>query len=146
MEISLVSFSYKTGLPDEFTSWSEKSHGGGFAFDCRCLPNPGREERFKKRTGLDFDVVEYLEANSEVSTFYSAASTLVVQAVSSYLERDFTYLMVSFGCTGGQHRSVYMVERTAKLLHEKFADRITVNVEHLELLRKGMLPKPAGSQ
>lgn len=106
--LRIFSFSYPCGTPRD-----ETEHGGGFVFDCRCLPNPGREERFFEKTGQDPEVKSYLEAHPLVEQFYSAAASLVHQAVSNYKEREFNHLMVAFGCTGGQHRSVYMAERLA---------------------------------
>lgn len=110
MIIDLFSFSYKCGVPISDT------HGGGFVFDCRCLPNPGREQRFAQLDGRDREVQQYLEQYPEVETFLSAASALVMQAVKNYEQRRFDALLVAFGCTGGRHRSVYCAERLAALL------------------------------
>ena len=113
-----MSFSYKKGVPVDSTE-----HGGGYVFDCRCLDNPGREERFKTMTGKDKGVIEFLEKNPEVDVFYKHIEGLVDASVKKYSARGFAHLSVSFGCTGGQHRSVYLAERLAKHLKN------TVNVE-----------------
>ena len=86
-------------------------NGGGFVFDARCLPNPGREEQFKPLTGKDDPVIEYLNQQESVHQFFSSAASLVDASVSSYQQRGFKSLMVSFGCTGGQHRSVFWPSR-----------------------------------
>jgi len=94
----------------------ESGNGGGFVFDARSLPNPGREEQFKTLTGRDAAVVEYLEQQEPVHKYLASAMALVDASVSNYRERGFKHLMVSFGCTGGQHRSVYLAEQVAKRL------------------------------
>ena len=110
----------------------DTEHGGGFVFDCRCLPNPGREERFFRKTGQDKEVVEFLEKCPKVEKFFQASLSLIQQAVSNYQEREFNHLMIAFGCTGGQHRSVYMAERVAKVLRNQ---EINVIVCHRECER-----------
>ena len=106
-------------------------HGGGFVFDARGLPNPGREERFKALTGKDAPVVEYLEQHPAVHQYLSHAEALVDSSVANYKQRGFKNLMVSFGCTGGQHRSVYLAEALAK--HLRAQEGIDVVVTHREL-------------
>lgn len=123
LTVSITSFSYKKGLPED-----SSPHGGGFVFDCRCLPNPGREEGYKKYTGQDAVVCEYLGKHLEVHDFAKLTTALVSQAVSNYQAREFTNLMVCFGCTGGQHRSVYFAERLARYLEEKC--NVTVKIIH----------------
>jgi aminoglycoside/choline kinase family phosphotransferase len=111
LTVLVASFSFHRGpLPDE------SGNGGGFVFDARSLPNPGREERFKALTGRDAPVIEYLGAQESVHQFLASAMSLVEASVSEYLHRGFKHLMVSFGCTGGQHRSVYLAEEVAKRL------------------------------
>lgn len=122
--LSLYSFSYKQATPTPFNP-----HGGGFVFDCRCLPNPGREEAYKSKSGLDKEVVDYLESRVEVEEFFVRIAAIIEQALQAYVGRKFSSLSVAFGCTGGQHRSVYFVERLAKHLANKY--NIVVKTEHL---------------
>ncbi len=126
LRVSVFSFSYKKGYPEDYSG-----NGGGFMFDCRALHNPGRYEEYKSLTGLDLPVVEFLESRGEVGAFLEAASALVIPAVDRYLKRGFTSLQVGFGCTGGQHRSVYCAHRLSELIAEKFP-----GVEVLELHRE----------
>src|SRR6266576_1774273 len=109
--VRIVSFSFHRGLPKD-----ESGNGGGFIFDGRSLPNPGREERFKTLTGKDGPVIEYLNQQESVHQFTASVMSLVDASVSNYQQRGFKNLMVSFGCTGGQHRSVYLAEQVAKRL------------------------------
>ncbi len=104
--------------------------GRRFVFDGRCLPNPGREERFKALTGKDAPVIDYLNQQESVHQFLAHAASLVDASVSAYQGRGFKHLMVSFGCTGGQHRSVYLAEELAKHLRGK--DGVEVVVHHRE--------------
>ena len=132
LTVSIQSFSYRHGIPQ-----AESDHGGGFVFDCRCIPNPGREEQYKALTGLDKPVQEFLNARTETLEFFQPVRTIVEQAVKSYLERGMDSLSVWFGCTGGQHRSVYFSELLKKELGNR-AD-ITLEIRHLgleELARK----------
>ena len=126
LTVTVQSFSYKKGIPEDNTG-----NGGGFVFDCRALPNPGREKRYATFTGKDACVKEYLEQYQEVETFVDHVCALVDMSVDNYLERKFTHLTVNFGCTGGQHRSVYFAERTAAHLREKYG-QIAVEVKHRE--------------
>ena len=127
LTVRIFSFSFHGGgVPKD-----ETGHGGGFVFDARGLPNPGREERFKALTGKDAPVIEYLEQQKSVPRFLDHAASLVDASVSDYQQRGFKNLMVSFGCTGGQHRSVYLAEQLAKHLRGK--NGVEVIVRHLEL-------------
>ena len=127
LELRIFSFSYHQSAPPK----DESGHGGGFVFDARGLPNPGREERFKTLTGQDAPVREYLEQQSSVREFLSGATALVESSVKNYQERGFKNLMVSFGCTGGQHRSVYLAEAMAK--HFRNHRGVNVTVRHIEM-------------
>ena len=120
------SFSYKRGIP-----WDEKGHGGGFVFDCRALPNPGRHSEYVNSTGNDNDVIAFLEKEDDVSVFLNHVFEIVDQAVTNYQKRNFTDLMVAFGCTGGQHRSVYCANRLTSYIKEKH--NIEVEIRHREL-------------
>ena len=122
--VTVQSFSFKKGIPED-----KSGNGGGFVFDCRALPNPGREKRYATFTGKDDCVIEYLQQYKEVGTFVNHVCALVDMSVDNYLERKFTHLTVNFGCTGGQHRSVYFAERTADHLREKYP-QIAVELRH----------------
>ena len=107
--LSIHSFGYrKSGIPGDTSD-----NNGGFVFDCRALPNPGREESFRLLTGLDTETREYLQAHPTVAEYLELCRSLIQLSVDEYSERGFTRLMVSFGCTGGQHRSVYCAYQTA---------------------------------
>jgi aminoglycoside/choline kinase family phosphotransferase len=122
--VVIKSFSYMKGIPDDYTG-----HGGGFVFDCRALPNPGREERYRAYNGRDQVIINYLENQLEVISFLKGAENLISQSVENYIERGFSHLMVSFGCTGGQHRSVYCTETMASRLQRKYP-QVKVEVVH----------------
>jgi aminoglycoside/choline kinase family phosphotransferase len=111
LTVVISSFSFHRGPVQD-----ESGNGGGFVFDARSLPNPGREERFKTLTGQDAPVIEYLNQHESVHLFLASVMSLVDASVSNYQSRGFKHLMVSFGCTGGQHRSVYLAEQVAKHL------------------------------
>jgi aminoglycoside/choline kinase family phosphotransferase len=128
--VRIFSFSFHVGLPKD-----ETGNGGGFVFDGRSLPNPGREERFKALTGKDAPVIDYLNQQESVHQFLASVLSLVDASVGSYKERGFKNLMVSFGCTGGQHRSVFLAEQLAKRLRAK--NGVEVAVRHLELEKIG---------
>ena len=126
LTVTVCSFSYKQGYPPDFGP-----HGGGFVFDCRCLPNPGRNPEHRTRSGLDAEVRSELEGSPEVAEFWIASRQLVDTAVSAYLKRKFTSLSVAFGCTGGQHRSVYFADRLATHIRERFPG-VGVHLTHRE--------------
>src|ERR1035437_9298434 len=125
LTVRVFSFSFHRSLPQD-----ETGNGGGFVFDGRSLPNPGREERFKTLTGKDAPVIEYLNQQESVHQFLASVMSLVDASVNNYQKRGFKNLMVSFGCTGGQHRSVYLAEQLAKHLRER--DGVEVVVRHRE--------------
>ncbi len=141
LTVEITSFSFKAPLPPHLFSLEGDRHGGGFVFDCRSLPNPGREDRFKTQTGLDSDVCAFLDAVPEVAIFRENAFNLVESAVKNFLERDFAFMNVSFGCTGGQHRSVYFTEELSRHLMNLFAPRVETRVVHYNLAQRGMLPR-----
>jgi len=129
--VRIFSFSFHRGLPTD-----ETGHGGGFVFDCRNLPNPGREERFRDLTGKDAPVIDYLNQCDSVHHFLASVMSLVDASVSDYQRRGFKSLMVSFGCTGGQHRSVYLAEQLAKRLGNRSGVKVVVRHLGLENLGK----------
>lgn len=122
--VDVYSFSYHKGIPDDYSG-----NGGGFVFDCRAIHNPGRYEPYKKLNGMDEPVIKFLEENSTITAFLERVYSLVDEMVEKYLERGFSHIQVSFGCTGGQHRSVYSAEHLAHHVFEKYG--VTVNVNHI---------------
>jgi aminoglycoside/choline kinase family phosphotransferase len=125
LTVSIFSFSFHRQMPVD-----ESGNGGGFVFDARNLPNPGREERFKQLTGKDAPVIDYLNQQESVHQYLSNVMSLVDASVKSYQARGFKNLMVSFGCTGGQHRSVFLAEQLAK--HLRGNGGVEVHLRHLE--------------
>ncbi len=125
LKVNIRSFSYHHGLPTD-----ESGNGGGFVFDCRSLPNPGREEAYKRLTGKDSEVVAYLEREPSVKFFIDTTVSLVEKSVQAYQERGFTHLMVNYGCTGGQHRSVYSAEKLTDYLQANYD--IDIELKHCE--------------
>jgi aminoglycoside/choline kinase family phosphotransferase len=120
--VKISSFSYKNGIPPDATD-----NGGGFVFDCRGILNPGRQPVFRSQTGRDKDVKDFLEQQTRMPEFLNSVYTLADIAVEDYIQRGFTNLMISFGCTGGQHRSVYAADALARHLRNKFHVKIAVN-------------------
>lgn len=123
--VRVLSFSYKKGIPAD-----PSGNGGGFVFDCRAVNNPGKYERYTHFTGMDEPVIEFLEEDGEIQPFMEQAFQLVDFSVKRYMDRGFQNLMVSFGCTGGQHRSVYAAERMAEHINQKFG--VEVQLIHRE--------------
>ena len=126
LTVTVNSFSFKKGYPNDFSG-----NGGGFVFDCRALPNPGREPEFKTKTGRDWEVIDYLMAKPPVHVFLDHVKAVVSQSVENYKERHFSNLMVSFGCTGGQHRSVFFAQTIYEWLKATYPD-IHVVLNHIE--------------
>lgn len=122
LAVTISSFSYKGIFPED-----NSGNGGGYIFDCRGIPNPGREERFREQTGLDREVGEFLESKPESREFLSHIFSIADMHVENYLSRHFTHLSFSFGCTGGRHRSVWCAERLAAHLHEKYDLHIEIS-------------------
>lgn len=127
LTVTVLSFSYRRGLPDDASG-----NGGGFVFDCRAIHNPGRYEPYKQLDGRDEAVRQFLEDDGEILTFLTHCYALIDASVERYVKRGFTDLQVAFGCTGGQHRSVYCAEAMTAHLMEKFGSEIGVNLYHRE--------------
>ncbi len=126
LEVKIYSFSFKKGVPEDLSG-----NGGGYVFDCRSIHNPGRYEPYKKLTGRDAEVIRFLEDDGEIVGFLEHVYGVIDPHVETYSKRGFTHLQVSFGCTGGQHRSVYCAERLARHLTEKYPG-IRVRLTHRE--------------
>ena len=122
LKISINSFSYKKGLPND-----ESNHGGGFVFDMRGILNPGRKDEYKTLTGRDKPVMDYLEQETLMNRYLNSVWDLIDINVEDYLKRGFENLQINFGCTGGQHRSVYAAEQTARHLRNKYNLRVELN-------------------
>lgn len=126
LTISINSFSFKNGgIPDD-----KSGNGGGFVFDCRALPNPGRYVEYKKMTGEDAEVIAFMEDKPDVHYFLQNVQMIVFQSVDNYLERGFKNLQINFGCTGGQHRSVYFAQKIGRMIHENY-HTVRVEINHL---------------
>ncbi len=122
--IKINSFSYRNGIPGD-----ESGNGGGFVFDCRGLLNPGRIEEFKTQHGRDKSVMDYIEQQTKMTEFLNSVFDVVDISVEDYIRRGFKSLIVSFGCTGGQHRSVYAADALARHLRNKF--KVKIELRHL---------------
>jgi aminoglycoside/choline kinase family phosphotransferase len=131
--VRVYSFSFRRGIPEDTSG-----NGGGYVFDCRSTHNPGRYEPYKKLTGLDEPVIRFLEDDGEILTFLESVYKLADHHVRRYIQRGFTSLMFCFGCTGGQHRSVFSAQRLAEHIHDKFG--IEVRIEHREQHISQVLP------
>jgi hypothetical protein len=123
--VRVWSFSFKKGIPED-----PSGNGGGYVFDCRSTHNPGRYEPYKKITGLDEPVIRFLEDDGEILDFLKPVYQLAEHHVERYMQRGFTNLMFCFGCTGGQHRSVYSAQHLAEHIHDKYG--IEVEITHRE--------------
>lgn len=121
LTVRVMSFSYRKGYPED-----PSGNGGGYAFDCRGVHNPGRYDQYKQLTGLDQPVIDFLEKDGEITTFLKHVYALADAHVARYLKRGFSNLMFCFGCTGGQHRSVYSAQHTAEYIHRKFGVKVEI--------------------
>ena len=129
LKVTINSFSYKEGIPKDYSG-----NGGGFVFDCRSLENPGRYPEFKERTGLDESVIQFLDNKNDVDEFLKSVYKVVDESVKKYIDRDFKNIMINFGCTGGQHRSVFCAEKLAVHIKENFD--VLIEVNHTQLSKK----------
>jgi UPF0042 nucleotide-binding protein len=128
LKVKIFSFGFqKSGVPLD-----DSGNNGGFVFDCRFLYNPGRKEEFREMCGKDKAVCEFIESQSKMKEFLENASRIIDAAIENYTERDFSNMMISFGCTGGQHRSVYAAEKMKEHIEAKFPEAIT-EIYHTEL-------------
>lgn len=134
LTVTVLSFSYKQGLPTD-----PSGNGGGFIFDCRALPNPGRYAQYKAYTGNDRPVIEFLQKEPAVDRFLHHTKALVAQSIDKYLERNFSSLQVAFGCTGGQHRSVYCAQQLAAWIAQNYHCQVLLH--HREQETQGSLIK-----
>ncbi len=125
LHLHITSFSYRKSLP-----FDTSGNGGGFVFDCRTLPNPGRIDRYKSITGQDLPIIKYLEPQPAVKKFLENVFSLVDAGTDNYLQRGFSNLMINFGCTGGQHRSVFCAEQLSLHLKQKFDDAVKITLHH----------------
>lgn len=133
LNIEIHSFSYKKGgIPKDKTD-----NGGGFVFDCRGILNPGRIEEYKIQTGNDIGVQEFLESKTEFPKFFDSIKSLLSISIENYLSRGFEHLQINFGCTGGQHRSVYSAIKTAQFIRENYPEA-DVSIHHDEQLHLNM--------
>lgn len=129
LTVTINSFSYKSAIPPD-----SSGNGGGFIFDCRFIHNPGRYEPYKKLTGRDEPVINFLKHHSQMGDFLNNVFRIVDQAVEDYIERSFTHLQVNFGCTGGQHRSVYAADALTRHIANKYG--VKVQLKHIEQEKK----------
>ena len=132
LKVYVTSFSYRSGIPEDTSG-----NGGGFVFDCRGLHNPGRYDEYKTLNGKDEKVIEFLKTKSEADEFLQDTWKVIMRSIKEYQKRGFENLMVNYGCTGGQHRSVYCAETTGKYLES--VPGIEVGVRHIEMEKKNIL-------
>ena len=121
LTVRVYSFAYKKGIPDDISG-----NGGGYVFDCRAINNPGKFERYNNVTGLDEPTIKFLEDEGEIVDYLKNIYPLVDMHIKRYIDRGFTDLMISFGCTGGQHRSVYAAQRVSEHIHKEFGVKVSL--------------------
>ena len=126
LNVTVASFSFKKGIPED-----PSGNGGGYVFDCRSIHNPGRYAQYKQLTGMDKEVIDFLEDDGEITQYLEHVYGVVDPHVETYSRRGFNSLRVNFGCTGGQHRSVYCAEHLARHLAAKYP-QIRVRLIHRE--------------
>ena len=126
LTVTVNSFSYRRGIP-----YDDSGNGGGYVFDCRGILNPGKFERYMMLNGKDQEVIDFFEKNTNIYDYLEHAFRLVKTNLESYIDRSFAHLMVNFGCTGGQHRSVYCAEWMAQRIRNNYD--VGVDLNHLEL-------------
>jgi hypothetical protein len=135
--VTINSFSYRKEIPSD-----NSGNGGGFVFDCRGILNPGRIESMKTQTGRDKEVIDFLEQQTQMPEFLNSIFDIVDISVEEYIKREFESLVISFGCTGGQHRSVYAADALARHLRNKF--KVKIELKHIEQESKSWQnPPPA---
>ncbi len=133
LTVTVMSFSYKMGIP-----YDPSGNGGGFVFDCRAIHNPGKYDEYKRLTGMDQPVIDFLKNEPDMAEFCELTQQLVDMSIKKYLKRGFENLSVLFGCTGGQHRSVYSAESMARFIRQKYPE-VIVNLSHREQDRRAKL-------
>ena len=131
LHVDITSFAYKKGIPP-----NKYDHGGGFVFDCRCITNPGRYEQYQALTGLDPETIEFFQKEEDSETFMHSVYQILDQAIEKYISRGFNHLQVDFGCTGGQHRSVYCAEQLYRWLKEKYDRQVIPHLIHREINKR----------
>jgi len=127
LKITINSFSYKRGIPYDNTG-----NGGGFVFDCRGLNNPGRIEQYKQLTGNDKEVIDFINNEAASHIFINAIKNVIDVNIDNYIKRNFSDLSINFGCTGGQHRSVFCANAITHYIVQKYP-QVSVELKHLEL-------------
>lgn len=135
LNVVVTSFSYKKGIPAD-----QSDNGGGFVFDCRAIHNPGRYDQYKQLTGEDKPVIDFLERDGEIQLFLTHCKGLIDMSVTKYIKRGFTHLEIAFGCTGGQHRSVYSAKHMADYIADKYGVHVTLYHREQEIIREYNVP------
>ncbi len=131
LKVNVNSFSYKSGIPED-----PSGNGGGYVFDCRGILNPGRLEEYKKQTGRDEDVQDFLITKTEWPVFIENVKNVLDVSLENYIGREFGNLMISFGCTGGQHRSVFSADTITNYINTKYKGKAEATVHHIEQEKK----------